>query len=151
MRLGEGLQNSFLHCVPFSGSTLSFYFYGRAISPRRQSPPFLGHNRTGGCVSSQSPLVSVRGAEQPANYKLLINNMSAFQDGDVQLVVGPRGELQGRWEDWDEAGYGKLRKILITHGKAINSVQMGYEHKNLTTLAYSHRRGGDGDIFDSVR
>uniref|UniRef100_A0A1D1Y636 Agglutinin n=1 Tax=Anthurium amnicola TaxID=1678845 RepID=A0A1D1Y636_9ARAE len=74
--------------------------------------------------------------------------MSFFQNGEVLIVVGPRGELPGRCEEWNEVCYGKLRKLLITHGRAINSIQMGYERQN--SIVYSHRRGGDGDKFDSI-
>ncbi|XP_073101145.1 jacalin-related lectin 19 isoform X3 [Elaeis guineensis] len=49
---------------------------------------------------------------------------------------------------WDEAGYGEVRKILLSHGDAINSIQVSYCTEGTSVLA--HRHGGSGDKFDCI-
>ncbi|KAG1359030.1 jacalin-related lectin 3 [Cocos nucifera] len=74
--------------------------------------------------------------------------MSSIQDNEFLVKVGARGDHSLGPEDWDEGGFGKVRKILISHGDAINSIQVGYFTDGSLVLA--HRHGGSGDKFDCV-
>ncbi|XP_074567070.1 jacalin-related lectin 3-like [Curcuma longa] len=68
------------------------------------------------------------------------------------LKVGPRGNLDlgPSFTTWDEAGYGKVKQILISYSAdAINSIQMVYELNGKEVLADRH--GGDGNFFESIR
>ncbi|XP_010910707.1 agglutinin-like [Elaeis guineensis] len=74
---------------------------------------------------------------------------SAVAGGEIVIKLGVRGNLSLGLEVWDEVLNCKIKQILISHGDAINSIQMGY-----TTPAglffMAHRHGGDGDTFDCV-
>ncbi|MQL70921.1 hypothetical protein Taro_003247 [Colocasia esculenta] len=74
--------------------------------------------------------------------------MSFVQNGEILVRIGARGELSGRCDEWDEVCFGSVRQILVTHGNAVNSIQVAYDLNGLLVL--SHRRGGDGDKFDCV-
>nr|XP_010932117.1 jacalin-related lectin 3 isoform X3 [Elaeis guineensis] len=52
--------------------------------------------------------------------------------------------------NWDEVFNGKLRQILISHGDAINSIQVSYSTTPGERLVLAHKHGGDGDEFDCV-
>ncbi|MQL70928.1 hypothetical protein Taro_003240 [Colocasia esculenta] len=75
-------------------------------------------------------------------------DMSSVLNGDILIKIGPRGDVYSRCDEWDEVCYGNVQQILITHGKAINSIQMAYDLNG--TIVLSHRHGGDGDKFDSA-
>uniref|UniRef100_A0A1D1YES6 Agglutinin n=1 Tax=Anthurium amnicola TaxID=1678845 RepID=A0A1D1YES6_9ARAE len=74
--------------------------------------------------------------------------MSLIQNGEILVKMGARGEVAGRCDDWDEVCFGSVRQILVTHGDAVNSIQITYDLNG--TLVLSHRRGGDGDKLDCV-
>ncbi|RWW03736.1 hypothetical protein GW17_00033082, partial [Ensete ventricosum] len=67
---------------------------------------------------------------------------------EIVVKVGPRGDVVSRSVEWDESSYGKVKHILVTHGSAINSIQIIYDINGTVELA--HRHGGDGDYFDCI-
>ncbi|URE14588.1 Jacalin [Musa troglodytarum] len=67
---------------------------------------------------------------------------------EIVVKVGPRGDVVSRSVEWDESSYGNVKQILVTHGNAINSIQIIYDING--TVALAHRHGGDGDYFDCV-
>ncbi|XP_010928799.1 jacalin-related lectin 19 [Elaeis guineensis] len=71
--------------------------------------------------------------------------MSSILNDAILIKVGPRGDFLSRNTEWDESSYGNVRQIFITHGNAINSIQMLYDFNG--NLALAHRHGGDGDNF----
>ncbi|MQL74720.1 hypothetical protein Taro_007067 [Colocasia esculenta] len=75
-------------------------------------------------------------------------DMSSVLNEDILIKIGPRGDVYSRCDEWDEVCYGNVQQILITHGKAINSIQVAYDLNG--TIVLSHRHGGDGDKFDSA-
>ncbi|CAL9115705.1 unnamed protein product [Musa acuminata var. zebrina] len=74
--------------------------------------------------------------------------MSIIQDDEFAIKLGVTGRVSHRSSKWDEVCYGKIKQILITHGDAINSIQVAYDFKGTPILA--HRHGGDGDRFDCI-
>ncbi|XP_038973586.1 agglutinin-like [Phoenix dactylifera] len=68
---------------------------------------------------------------------------------EILIKLGARGNLPLGVEKWDEVFNGKLRQILISHGDAINSIQVSYTDGS-GTLILAPRHGGDGDKFDCV-
>ncbi|XP_074567069.1 jacalin-related lectin 3-like [Curcuma longa] len=108
------------------------------------------------------------------NNAFVFSSSAAFKDLDMHIVVfsdpfrtlyksnvinnnrvlkiGPRGNLDlgPSFTTWDEAGYGKVKQILISYSAdAINSIQMVYERNGKEVLADRH--GGDGNCFASIR
>ncbi|XP_008787022.1 agglutinin-like [Phoenix dactylifera] len=77
-----------------------------------------------------------------------IINTSA-PSNEILIKLGARGNLPLGVEKWDEVFNGKLRQILISHGDAINSIQVSYTDGS-GTLILAPRHGGDGDKFDCV-
>ncbi|XP_008782838.1 jacalin-related lectin 19-like [Phoenix dactylifera] len=71
--------------------------------------------------------------------------MSSILNDEVLIKVGPRGDILSGKTEWDESSYGNVKQIFITHGNAINSIQMLYDFDG--NLALAHRHGGDGDNF----
>ncbi|MQL70945.1 hypothetical protein Taro_003239 [Colocasia esculenta] len=64
----------------------------------------------------------------------------------ILIKIGPRGELYSTCEDWSEVLHGNIQHIFVTHGKAINSIQVAYEFDGQKAL--SHRHGRIGDASD---
>ncbi|URE19108.1 Jacalin, partial [Musa troglodytarum] len=67
---------------------------------------------------------------------------------EIVVKVGPRGDVVSLSAEWDESSYGNVKQILVTHGNAINSIQIIYDING--TVALAHRHGGDGDYFDCI-
>ncbi|THU59121.1 hypothetical protein C4D60_Mb03t21650 [Musa balbisiana] len=50
--------------------------------------------------------------------------MSIIQDDQFAIKLGVTGRVSHRNSIWDEVCYGDIKQILITHGDAINSIQV---------------------------
>ncbi|XP_038973588.1 inactive protein RESTRICTED TEV MOVEMENT 1-like [Phoenix dactylifera] len=77
-----------------------------------------------------------------------IINTSA-PSNEILIKLGARGNLSPGVDKWDEVYNGRLRQILISHGVAINSIQVSYTAPS-GALVLAPRHGGDGDKFDCV-
>ncbi|XP_008782840.1 jacalin-related lectin 3-like [Phoenix dactylifera] len=64
------------------------------------------------------------------------------------MKIGPRGDSTNGKAKWDESRCGDVRQIFITHGNAINSIQVLYDRDGNLTLAEKH--GGEGDYFVGI-
>ncbi|XP_038973587.1 jacalin-related lectin 3-like [Phoenix dactylifera] len=74
---------------------------------------------------------------------------TSVPNNEILIKLGARGNLSLGVEKWDEVYHGRLRQILISHGDAINSIQVSYTDGS-GRLVLAPRHGGYGEKFDCV-
>ncbi|XXG48725.1 hypothetical protein AAC387_Pa02g3093 [Persea americana] len=103
-------------------------------------PSQMGYNVVQGCVLPSQMGYNVVQGSVGRGYDPLVSQMSYLADGKKPITVGPWGGYGGA--QFDDGVYTGIRKLVVVHGAAIDSIQIQYDKKG--NPVWSDKHGGSG-------